>query len=265
MLPLSIIIVGMNHLHYVKRLMQTLFIECRPKVEFEVIYVDNCSVDGTEEWIRNNFPQVKIIENKIPLGFGENNNKGVKFSSGEFVAIINPDIEIRDDSIDIILDYMKKHVQVGIVAPQLLNPDGSIQCSYRRFITIKSLFYRFLSNGKDSSNNEEVRKYLCKDMDCNKEQYIDWAIGAALFLKRDTFDMLGGFDTSYYLYMEDEDLCLRSWQNNKPVVYLPESKMIHNHLRASKKIGKKMFMHIKSMITFFRKHGLNVKRCSQME
>ena len=80
------------------------------------------------------------------------------------------------------------------------------------------------------------------------------------FMKRELYAELGGFDTDYFLYMEDEDICLRSWKLRRPVVYLPTAQMIHNHLRASSKIGKKMFIHMKSMMTFFRKHGLSPKR-----
>lgn len=71
-------------------------------------------------------------------------------------------------------------------------------------------------------------------------------------MSKDTYAELGGFDLDYFLYMEDEDICLRCWKIKKPVIYLPQSKMIHNHLRASAKIGKKTILHIKSMYTFLK-------------
>ncbi len=155
---------------------------------------------------------------------------------------------------------MINYPETGIVVPQLLNSDYSIQYSVRAFITLKSFIYRLLSCGKDSSNNKYIKEYLQKDMDNSQEQLVDWAIGAAMFFDKEFFLQLNGFDQNYFLYMEDEDICIRSWKKGRPVVYFPESHMVHNHLRGSSKIGKKTWLHIKSLIIFFKKHGCNVKR-----
>lgn len=263
---ISIITVGMNHLNYLKDLLPSVYNNITPPISqnvadwVEMIYVDNCSTDGSIEFIRQNYPQVTIIQNQEALGFGENNNKGVFAAHGEYIAVINPDIIIKGDALCQMLTFAQNHPEVGIIVPQLLNPDGSLQRSVRRYIDVKSLVSRGMTKGKDSANNEKVNRYLCKDLDCSKTQEVDWAIGAALFMKRELYAELGGFDTDYFLYMEDEDICLRSWKLRRPVVYLPTAQMIHNHLRASSKIGKKMFIHMKSMMTFFRKHGLSPKR-----
>lgn len=222
--------------------------------------MDNCSSDGSIEFVRKNYPQVTIIQNQQALGFGENNNKGVLAAHGEYIAIINPDITVKDDALWQMMDYAIKHEEVGIIVPQLLNPDGTLQRSVRRYIDLKSLVSRGLTKGKDDANDERVNRYLCKDIDYSQTQEVDWAIGAAMFMKRELYAELGGFDTDYFLYMEDEDICLRSWKLKRPVVYLPTAKMTHNHLRASSKIGKKMFIHMHSMMTFFKKHGFSPSR-----
>lgn len=252
---ISIITVGMNHLKYLKELFTSLYITNPPDVNFEVIYIDNCSKDESVDFIRNNFPNIKVFVNEKPLGFGENNNLGVSFSNGEYIAIINPDIVLLKDSLDELYNYLFEKEQDCIVVPQLLNPDYSIQYSVRGFMTIYIFLVRFLSRGKDETNNKTIRNYLYKDIDYNKVQSVDWAIGAALFMKKKLFDRLNGFDEDYFLYFEDVDLCYRSWKLGCPVIYYPKSKMIHNHLRASAKISKKTVMHFKSMFTFFNKHG----------
>lgn len=261
----SVITVGMNHLSYLKALLPSLFGENKPKVPFEMIYVDNCSHDGSVDFIRENYPLVKIIINKEPLGFGENNNKGVLASTGKYIAIINPDIVLQSGSIDALYDYAEKNPDAGMVVPQLLNPDGSIQYSVRGFISVGALMARVRTGGRDDATDKKVEEYLCRNIDFSKTQPIDWAIGAAMFLSRDTYAELGGFDMDYFLYMEDEDICLRVWKMNRPVIYLPESRMIHNHLRASSKIGKKMLMHINSMKKFFIKHGFNIDSYKEKE
>lgn len=258
---ISIITVGMNHGKYIEDLYRSLYTEAQPNILFESIYVDNCSSDGSIDYIRKNFPQVIIIQNNEIKGFGENNNLGVSYAKGKYIAIINPDIIFEKNSLDILYNYLtNQSVSAGIVVPQLLNPDQSIQYSARSFITLKKILYRFASRGKDSSNNEHIRDYLQKDIDISKIQSVDWAIGAAMFIEKDFFLQLNGFDTNYFLYMEDEDLCLRSWKKGRPVIYNPQSKMIHNHLRGSSSIGKKTILHLKSLFTFFQKHGWNVTR-----
>ena len=260
MIEVSIITVGMNHLRFIKELYRTLFSEHPPRVSVEAIYVDNCSQDGSIDWLEANYPNVRIIRNDKVMGFGENNNIGVRASSGKYVAIINPDIEFMDDAIDRLYQYAENNRDsFGILAPKLLSPDGSIQYSARNFITLRSFFYRALTRGNDKSENQSVGSYLRKDLDLDKVQPVNWVMGAAMFMSREFYDMLGGFDTDYFLYMEDEDLCMRSWKVGKPVVYCGNISVIHNHRRGSRKIGKLMFIHFCSLFTFFRKHGLNIK------
>jgi hypothetical protein len=269
---ISVVVVGMNHARFLRNLFPSLKDELirtftkaggnsdSAQEYYEIIYVDNCSSDDSLVYVRANYPETKIIENVKPLGFGENNNNGVNLSTGKYVAIINPDIEVCPNSISILIDYLKSHPEVGIVAPKLLNPDGTIQYSARGFINIKRLAARCLTLGKDRSDNSVVNDYLCKNIDLNLTQPVDWLMGAALFLRRDRYMNLKGFDTDYFLYMEDEDLCYRSWKAGYSVMYNPEAEMVHNHQRASSRIGKKMWIHMVSMYTFFRKNGLNAHR-----
>lgn len=250
----------MNHKKYLQDLFNSIYVYHTPNYNFEVIYIDNCSSDDSVDFVKEKYPNVKIVENKEIRGFGANNNTGTSIAKGEYIAIINPDIVLLENSLDNLIAFADKNEGCGIFVPQLLNPDLSIQYSIRSFISIKIIFYRLISRGKDTSNIKVINKYLQKNIDFTKTQYVDWAIGASMLIKRDFYNMLGGFDERYFLYMEDEDICLSSWLKNRPVVYLPTSQMIHNHLRASSKINKKTLMHIKSMCKFFLKNGLDSRR-----
>jgi N-acetylglucosaminyl-diphospho-decaprenol L-rhamnosyltransferase len=255
----SIVTVGMNHLKYLKPYLNSLFNQNTPQCIFELIYVDNCSTDGSVEFVKSNYPSVKVVANSKPLGFGENNNIGVSFATGKYVAIINPDIEILPNSVDNLYKYAESIDFSAIIAPKLLNKDGSFQQSVRRYMTLKVFIMRAITRGNDGSHYKSIQSYLFNDIDKEKTQYIDWAIGASLFMKTDLFKTLGGFDTDYFLYFEDVDLCVRSWNAGSPVIYYPKSEMIHNHLRASAKLSKKTIFHFKSMLTFFAKHGISIK------
>lgn len=110
MIPIiSVITVGMNHLSYIKELYKSLYQDYQPSVSFEAIYVDNCSSDGSVEFLRENYPQVKIIKNDIPKGFGENNNIGAFASTGKYLAIINPDVSFMEGSLDSLYEFMEKN------------------------------------------------------------------------------------------------------------------------------------------------------------
>ncbi len=104
-------------------------------MDFEAVYVDNCSTDGSVEYLKQEFPQVRVIVNDRPRGFGDNNNIGAMAAKGDYLAIINPDIVLHKGALDTAVEYLKQHDEVGIVVPKLLNPDGSQQFSVRRFIT----------------------------------------------------------------------------------------------------------------------------------
>ncbi len=253
---ISIITVGMNHLKYLKDLLPSIYTLGSIESSFEVIYVDNCSVDGSVDYIRSNFPLVRIIQNETPKGFGENNNLGAKAASGKYLAIINPDIILYKGSLDKLLIYAERNQEVGILAPKLLNRDETYQYSVRRFITPMLFISRSLAKGDDAGKVKGNAYYLCKEIDTDVTQYINWSVGAAYFISRSHYEYLGGFDEDYFLYMEDEDLCLRSWKLNRPVVYHPASVMIHNHMRSSRKFGKTMKYHFISLFTFWKKHGL---------
>lgn len=254
---ISIVTVGMNHQKLLKRYLHSLYSECSPTISFEVIYVDNCSIDGSVQYVQDNYPQIKIIENKTIKGFAANNNLGIKRSSGKYVLMLNPDIILLPNAIDNLYWFLKKNKSIGILVPKLLNVDYTVQYSLRKFINLKILFYRFLNNGNDNSNLPVLKDYLLTDFDRGRTQIVDWALGAALFLTRDWFDQLHGFDEGYFLYVEDIDLCLRSWKLGRPVVYFPESQFIHAHQRLSRKgWTKKKMVHIKSLIRFIFKHNI---------
>lgn len=258
-IQISIITVGMNHLNFLKTLLQSLYKDNRPKLSFEMIYVDNCSSDDSICFIEKNYPDVIIIKNKEILGFGENNNKGARNAKGKYIAIINPDIIFLDGTLDLLWDKAEKLNYNCILAPKLLNLDKSFQYSVRGFLTPWVFMMRFLTIGNDQSKSKIVENYLCKNINQNETQLIDWALGAALFMNTTLFRKLQGFDESYFLYIEDVDLCLRSWKINVPVIYYPDSKCIHNHLRSSSMINKRTLFHLKSYFVYFWKHGLFVK------
>ena len=232
---ISIITVGMNHLSYVKEMLASLYSVGSPSVSFEVIFVDNCSTDGTADYIRNNYPTIKLIENQKKYGFARNNNIGAKHAIGNYILILNPDIILTQGAIDKLYNYAIKHPSCGIVAPKLQNRDCSLQYSARRFPSIKILLNRALTKGNDKSGNKNVQTYLLKNLPMDTPTEVDWCMGAAFLISHTFYNELKGFDEKFFLYVEDMDICYRCWKKNKKVVYYPLSKMTHVHQRSSQR------------------------------
>lgn len=255
---ISVITVGMNHLRFIKELFGSLFENHNGQTSFEVIYVDNCSTDGSVEFIQSRYPNVKIISNTHPMGFAANNNLGVSKAKGKYVAILNPDITVSQDTLNRLFSFSEALPYDAIVAPRLLNTDGTHQYSTRNYMNFKSFIVRLFTRSNDKATDAVTSEYLCKGMDTTKVQFVNWAIGAALFMKKSCYETLQGFDTKYFMYVEDVDLCLRAWKRNIPVVYYPKVQLTHDAQRASSKIWKKTAQHIKSILIFFCKHGINV-------
>ncbi|NVO86110.1 glycosyltransferase family 2 protein [Hymenobacter terrestris] len=254
---LSIIIVNMNHLNKLKNLFNSLFGKEKTARTHEIIVVDNCSTDGSVAYIAANYPSVIIHQNDKVRGFAANNNQGVNISSGQYIFICNPDVIVLPGAIDEMLGFYERNPGVGIVCPQLLNSDLTFQPSVRRFYSLKVVALRVLTWGNDASTNKDIRKYLMLDFDKSKIQFIDWALGAAMVLKRSVYQKLGGFDEKFFLYIEDADLCLRCWAAGHAVVYCPQAVCIHDHQRASMKgVNKLLWFHVKSITYFFYKHQL---------
>ncbi len=257
---ISIITVTMNHLPLLKKMLSSLYIDNPPKVNFELILVDNCSTDNTEEFIRAHYPQIRYYKNAKIAGFAANNNKAASYAKGEYILILNPDIILLKDSIDTLYQYLQTHQEVGIVAPQLLNTDLSVQHSARTFISPRILMARIFTKGKDDSTNQHVKQYLMTELSQTDPSEVDWCMGAALLLRNPFYKQLKGFDEGFFLYVEDMDICHRCWNLGKKVIYLPSSKMIHAHQRSSQKINRKTFLHLKSMLYFFRKNRFKINR-----
>ena len=186
---------------------------------------------------------------------------GNKFLStpDAFVHILNPDIILSPGAIDGLHRFLESHAEVGIVAPRLENPDGSLQFSVRRFPTLRILLSRILTRGDDSSDDRQVQSYLLKDLPHDRPTPIDWCMGASFLIPSTLYRQLAGFDEGFFLYVEDMDLCYRCWQSGHPVIYLPTSAMTHVHQRSSMHFNKKTYIHLRSFWHFFYKNRFRVK------
>jgi N-acetylglucosaminyl-diphospho-decaprenol L-rhamnosyltransferase len=191
------------------------------------------------------------------VGFAAGANRGLEAARGEFLAICNADIVLPGATIERAVDFMVRNPAVGVVAPRLVNEDGSEQHGARRFYDWRSALWARCPLRGIMKPPKFFRRQLMLGERKDSPTDVDWAFGAMLFVRRAALaGPMTVFDPRYYLYMEDVDLCLEMWQRGWRVVLLPHLEVTHLHNRASRKLlSSAFFHHAASFLKFVLKHG----------
>lgn len=252
-IELSIIILNYRSAGLVKQCIRGIENNLK-NINYEIIVVDNNSPDKLLN-LPEIFPQVKFIFLSSNKGFAAGNNAGLVAAQGNFILLLNPDIAVLEGSIEKMVIYLRQNENVGMVVPQLLNPDKTIQFSVMRFPKwwLPILRRTFLGNSQWAT--KWLDWYLYKDWDHLTVKKIDWALGACLLVKREAIAKVGLLDQRYFLYVEDTDWCRRFWQNGWEIVYLPTAQLVHYHMRESAEnfFSKINFIHFFSWLKYFWK------------
>ena len=242
MTDIAVIVVNWNACADLRVCLASLYAEPRPGVGYEVWVVDNGSADGSAAMVRAEFPQVRLIENAENLGFSKANNQAIARTKTEYVFLLNSDAAIHPGALDRLAAYADAHPHSGILGPQVLNPDGSLQFSCRRFPSLGAGFFRNTYLGRLFPHNKFARDYLMNDFDHAHDKAVDWVSGCAMLLRRDLINRIGALDERFYMYCEDVDICQRAWDNGWEVVYVPEAVVTHAIGRSSDKNADKMIV-----------------------
>ena len=217
--------------------------------------MDNASSDGSVEVVREEFPWVKVVENRANLGFAKANNIGLRLSRGRYVMLLNPDTIVKPGALQKLVKYMDAHPTVGAIAPKLLNPDGTLQLSCRSYPGIGAGFFRNTPLGRLFPRNRWTRHYLMADHDHNETLCVDWLSGACLMVRRETIEEVGLLDEGFFMYCEDVDWCYRMERHGWQKVYFPQAEVVHVVGASSdQRIPSMLITHHLSMCRFYFKH-----------
>jgi len=203
------------------------------------VVIDNASGDGIAEALREKFPGVECIVNKENLGFGAANNVAFKNFDAKYYFIVNPDIVFPAGRgvIAELYKFMEEYPRIGIVAPKLILENGEVQPSCQRFPGFwDQPLYRLEWHKKYGWAKRRVERFLMSDFNHSRVLPVDWATGAAIFIRGEALKKAGMFDERYFAYFEDCDLCRGFWEAGWPVFYKGDVFLHHGHERASAKI-----------------------------
>ncbi|MBC7225671.1 MAG: glycosyltransferase family 2 protein [Thermoflexales bacterium] len=252
---LSVLIVNWNVRDLLRRCLHSV-LASQPACSLEVIVVDNGSTDGSAEMVRAEFPQVHLIANADNRGFTAANNQGLAVARGRYVLLLNPDTEVVGDALERMVAFADAHPDVGVVGPQLLNPDGTVQSSRRRFPTLTTALFESTWL-QPYAPRRLLTHYYILDRPDDEIQDVDWVTGAALMARREAVEQVGPLDEGFFMYSEELDWCRRFREAGWRVVYLPTARVIHHEGKSSEQVLPARHVHFQtSKIRYFRKyHG----------
>ncbi|MEX0650065.1 MAG: glycosyltransferase family 2 protein [Candidatus Andersenbacteria bacterium] len=259
-MTLSIIIVNYNTGPLTKALVESLLIDTSVPKRTEIIVVDNNSKDESVSFLRSDYPEITVIDNKENLGLAAGINTGLKVAKGKYYLILNPDMIALEGSVAKLVEYMDQNPKVGMAGGKLISPNGKLQYSCYRFYTLMTIIYRRTPLGKTARGRQTVRRFLMRDYDHEAPRDVDWLMGACLIVRREVVKETKGMDERFFLYFEDVDWCRRVWEAGWRVAYVPQAVFSHFHQRSSERgallgifTNRSTREHIKSAFKYFWK------------
>jgi N-acetylglucosaminyl-diphospho-decaprenol L-rhamnosyltransferase len=175
----------------------------------EVIVVDNDSTDSTADWVRRSFPGVRVIALRENVGFARGNNIGIDAASGGYLLLMNADAWPAEGAVDALVACAERSPRAGVVAPRLLNHDGSLQRSVRAFPTLWRLATEYFFLRKLAPRSRVLNAFYAGGFDHDLERDVDWVKGAVLLLRREAVEAVGAFDSAFFIFSDEVDLCYR--------------------------------------------------------
>ncbi|MGH3007844.1 MAG: glycosyltransferase family 2 protein [Gaiellaceae bacterium] len=198
-------------------------LESLHEVEAEIVVLDNASEDGSAAAVRERFPDVRLIEQRHRAGFGANHNAVIRATTGRYVFVLNEDTTSDDWGFERMVAHLDANPRVAALGPRLVYPDGRPQSSAWRFPTPWTAALGLLTLGRAGilqSGGSRTRD-------------VDWAMAAALLVRREALDEVGLFDDGFFIYSEETDLCRRLRNAGWRTQFFPELTVVHHESQFS--------------------------------
>jgi O-antigen biosynthesis protein len=254
-MKLSVIIVNYNVKYFLEQCLKSVFISGKD-MEMEVFVVDNNSVDGSVEMVKEKFPKVKLIANKENTGFSHANNQAIKKAAGEYVLLLNPDTVVEDNTFPRVVEFMDKTPDAGGLGVKMIDGQGVFLPESKRGLPTPSVaFYKIFGLSALFPKSRIFGKYHLGYLDNDKIHSVDVLSGAFMLMRKSVLDKTGYLDETFFMYGEDIDLSWRIIQAGYKNYYFPQTRIIHYKGESTKKSSiNYVFVFYNAMIIFAKKH-----------
>lgn len=225
-------------------------------MEGEIIVVDNASTDGAVEMLNRIYPDVITIQLDQNLGFGAANNIGIERSRGEYILLLNPDTVVQEDTLATMVEFMEEHPDATFAGCKIILPNGSYDpVSKRGFPSPWSSFCKVFGLSKLFPKSKLFGGYNLTYIDPESTAKIDALAGCFMFCRADLLKKLGGFDTDFFMYGEDLDLCYRAKKMGGEIYYYPGTSIMHFRGESTRRSSiDALAVFYEAMEIFARKH-----------
>lgn len=253
MIDLSIVIVNYNAKSYLEACLQSIN-KTINSINYEVFVVDNNSSESIEDMMESKFPGVKLILNNSNEGYAKANNKAIKKCSGKYILLLNNDTVLLPGAIDILYSFIEKSPDIGIVGPQTLSDQQTLQESFCKTPNLLTEFFRkTIYNRSIKKRDSFWGKKLYQEY--QREQEVDWVTGACMMIRKEAIVDVDLFDDNFFMYFEDADLCCKVREKGWKVKYTPSAKIIHYVGRSRETNKMKVAKEYRvSQLYFYQKH-----------
>lgn len=252
-IDVSVILVSYNTKDLTRNCLNSLY-EKTQDVNFDVFVVDNDSKDGSCEMIKEEFPQVKLIENKENLGFGRANNIAIRQSEAKYVFLLNTDTVLINNAIKIMIEFLDNpaHQDIGACGGNLYDKDNNNALSYGYLPSLKTKFVKTFQLKLFFPN--ENRKISDKGLNKADElKQVDYITGADLMIRKSVLDQVGIFDEDFFLYYEETELQHRINKAGYRIFIIPSAKIHHLERQSSTNSKNRRKVFLESEYLFYKK------------
>jgi len=217
----------------------------------EVIVVDNASTDGSAQAIREEFADVRVVQNESNVGFAAANNQGLRESRGRYLLLLNPDTKGDPEFLRVLVSFLETHPAVGAVGPRLLGGDGEHQVSCFPLPTLARETWRLFHLDRF----HQVASYPANWAGSAAPQPVESIQGACLLIRREALEQVGLLDERFFIYTEEIDLCRRLVDLGWEIFWVPQAEVVHYGGASTDQVGTRMFLELyRSKVQYFRKH-----------
>jgi len=253
-MDISIIIVAWNVRELLHNCLKSVYEQTR-EIDFGVIYVDNASEDGSVEMVKNEFPDVRIIENDENEGFIKASNQGIEVAESRYVLLLNSDTIILDNAIAKAVKFADEHPDVAVVGCKTFYPDGTLQRNCFRYPSVINMFLSTTYLNKLFPRNKFFGRERMTYWDLDDVREVEAVCGCFLLARREAIDQVGPMDERYFVYGDDADWCCRFNKAGWKIMYTPEPQIIHYHGATTKRMSREFKWQLfGSTLIFMRLH-----------
>ncbi|MCS7066857.1 MAG: glycosyltransferase family 2 protein, partial [Fimbriimonadales bacterium] len=251
---LSLCIVNWNTRELLRACLRSIY-QYPPDEPFEVIVVDNASTDGSAEMVRAEFPQVILMANSENRGYARGNNQAMERAQGEFILLLNPDTEMRPNTLRNALRFLREHPEVGAIGAKQLFPDGRVQPSVRGFPTPRNLLFEVLGLARLCPRSRLLAAYRMRWFTYDHPMPVDQPMGTFLMVRRAVLEQVGLMDEAFPLFFNDVDWCYRIWQAGWQIWFVPEVEILHHGGASTRQVRPAAIREShRALEQFYRKH-----------